>query len=137
MIALNLACNKNKLWNFRLLIQRYAESLETLCVIIVSCTCFRTNLHSVVAWMSKSSFSEIGAIFKLVWQNDWVFCYELSGCGFASCCGLGIVAPTYFVCGFLRKMFLMLYLINRSNSIAWLPLLLETLQLLVSQVMTS
>ena len=41
--------------------------------------------------------------------------------------GLGIVSPAYFVYDFSTKMFLMLYSINRPNSIVWLPLLLEIL----------
>ena len=38
--------------------------------------------------------------------------------------GLGKVSPPHFVYGFLRKIFLMLYFINWSNFISWLPLLL-------------
>ena len=41
--------------------------------------------------------------------------------------GLGIVSPAHFVYNFLTKMFLMLYSINWSNFIVWLPLLLEKL----------
>ena len=41
--------------------------------------------------------------------------------------GLGIVSPPHFVYDFSRKMFLMLYSINRTNFIAWLTLLHEIL----------
>ena len=41
--------------------------------------------------------------------------------------GLGIVSPPHFVYDFSRKIFLMLYSINRTNFIAWLPLLHEIL----------
>ena len=41
--------------------------------------------------------------------------------------GLGIVSLACFVHDISRKMFLMLYSINRQNSIVWLPLLLELL----------
>ena len=41
--------------------------------------------------------------------------------------GLGIVSPARFVYDFSTEMFLMLYSINWSNFIAWLPLLVEIL----------
>ena len=41
--------------------------------------------------------------------------------------GLGLVSPSYFVYDFSRKMFLMLYSINRPFFTALLPLLLKTL----------
>ena len=41
--------------------------------------------------------------------------------------GLGIVSPAHFVYDFSTKMLLMLYSINWTNFIAWLPLLLEIL----------
>ena len=41
--------------------------------------------------------------------------------------GLGIISPAHFVYDFSTKMFLMLYSINWSNFIVWLPLLLEIL----------
>ena len=41
--------------------------------------------------------------------------------------GLGIVSPAHFMYDFSTKMFFMLYSINWSNLIAWLPLLLEML----------
>ena len=40
---------------------------------------------------------------------------------------LGVVSPTHFVYGFLRKMFLMLYPYKWPNFIVWLSLLLEIL----------
>ena len=40
---------------------------------------------------------------------------------------LGIVSPAHFVYDFSTKMLLMLYSINWTNFIAWLPLLLEIL----------
>ena len=51
--------------------------------------------------------------------------------------GLGIVSPPHFVYDFSRKMFLMLYSINRPNFIVLMPLLIGVLQLYVSQVRTS
>ena len=39
---------------------------------------------------------------------------------------LGLVLPSDFVHDFLRKIFLMLYSLNWSNSIVWLPIPLET-----------
>ena len=39
--------------------------------------------------------------------------------------GLGIVSAPHFVCGFSRKVCILLYFINWLNSIVWLPLLLE------------
>ena len=41
--------------------------------------------------------------------------------------GLGMISPPHFVYDFSRKMFLMLYSINRPNFIVKLPLLLEIL----------
>ena len=41
--------------------------------------------------------------------------------------GLGIISPAHFVYDFSTKMLLMLYSINWTNFIAWLPLLLEIL----------
>ena len=41
--------------------------------------------------------------------------------------GLGIVSPSYFLYGFSRTMFLMLYSISWPNFIVWLPLLLKIL----------
>ena len=41
--------------------------------------------------------------------------------------GQGIVSPAHLVYDFSTKMFLILYSINSPNSIAWLPLFLETL----------
>ena len=41
--------------------------------------------------------------------------------------GLGIVSPPHFLYDISRKMFVMLYYINWSNFIVWLPLLLEIL----------
>ena len=41
--------------------------------------------------------------------------------------GLGIISLAHFVYDFLTKLFLMLYSINWSNLIVWLPLLLEIL----------
>ena len=41
--------------------------------------------------------------------------------------GQGLVSPLHFVNDFSRKMFLLLYSINRPNFIVWLPLLLEIL----------
>ena len=41
--------------------------------------------------------------------------------------GLGIVSPPHFMCGFSRKIFLMLHSINWPNFIVWLPLLLDIL----------
>ena len=41
---------------------------------------------------------------------------------------LGLVSPTHFAFDFLRKIFGMFYSINKPNFIAWLPLLLETLE---------
>ena len=35
--------------------------------------------------MSRNPLLEAGAISE-VWLNGWVFVYELSGCGFESCC---------------------------------------------------
>ena len=54
------------------------------------------------------------------WSRDMlkIFFLEIS---------LGIVFPPHFVCDFLRKMFLMLYSINISNFLVWLPLLIEIL----------
>ena len=48
----------------------------TLYVIIMSRTRFRANLHFIVAWISRNSL--------LLTQS--LFVYELSGCGFESCC---------------------------------------------------
>ena len=31
----------------------------------------------------------------IVWRNGWKFVYELSGCGFASCCSHSIYTPSY------------------------------------------
>ena len=39
--------------------------------------------------------------------------------------GLGMASLTHFVYDFSRKIFLLLYSINRPNFIVWLPLLLE------------
>ena len=39
--------------------------------------------------------------------------------------GLGLVSPSHFVYGFLRKMFLMLYSLNWPKFIAWLSLFLK------------
>ena len=41
--------------------------------------------------------------------------------------GLGIVSPAHFVHGFSTEMFLMLYSINWTSFIVWLPLLLKIL----------
>ena len=41
--------------------------------------------------------------------------------------GLGIISPAHFVYDFSTKILLMLYCINWSNFIVWLPLLLEIL----------
>ena len=41
--------------------------------------------------------------------------------------GLGIVSPLHLVYDSSRKMFLVLYSINRPNFIVWLPLILEIL----------
>ena len=43
-------------------------------IIMLSPTRFRVNLHS------------FSSIIWSVWPNGWVFVYELSGCGFESCC---------------------------------------------------
>ena len=57
--------------------------------------------------------------------------------------GLVIVSPTHVVHDFSRKIFFMLYSINRPNFIVRLPLLLDSywelcvLQLLVNQVVMS
>ena len=82
-----------------------------LYVPIISRTRFRVNQRSIVAWMSRTSlletcpisevrdmirtYSQIHRTYKYsqhssiiwpVWFNGWVFVYELSGCGFESCC---------------------------------------------------
>ena len=31
-------------------------------------------------------YSQFNSIIRSAWANDWVFVYELSGCGFESCC---------------------------------------------------
>ena len=36
-----------------------------LYVLIMSCTCFRVNLHSIFAWMSRNSLLETGAISEV------------------------------------------------------------------------
>ena len=36
-----------------------------LCVLIMSHTCFKVNLHSLVAWMSRNSLLETGAISEV------------------------------------------------------------------------
>ena len=41
--------------------------------------------------------------------------------------GVGIVSTPHLVCDFSRKMFHLLYSINRPSFIVWLPLLLEIL----------
>ena len=41
--------------------------------------------------------------------------------------GVGIVSTTHLVCDFSRKMFLLLYSINRPSFIVWLSLLFEIL----------
>ena len=41
--------------------------------------------------------------------------------------GLGLVSPPHLAYDFLRKIFLILYPITRSNFVVWLPLLLEIL----------
>ena len=41
--------------------------------------------------------------------------------------GLGLVSPTQFAYNFSRKIFRMLYSINRPNFIVWLPLFLKIL----------
>ena len=37
------------------------KCFKTLYVLVMSCTCFRVNLHSIVAWMSRNSLLEAGA----------------------------------------------------------------------------
>ena len=54
------------------------------------------------------------------WSRD-MFHFDFSGKG------LGIAFQQHFVYEFSRKIFLMLYSINRPNFIVWLPLLLEIL----------
>ena len=39
--------------------------------------------------------------------------------------GLGIVSPPHLVCGFSRKVVILLYFINWLNFIVWLSLLVE------------
>ena len=45
--------------------QGFGQMIELCCiwlhVLILSCTCFRVNLHSIFAWMSGNSLLEIGA----------------------------------------------------------------------------
>ena len=52
--------------------------LQWLYVLIMSCTRFRVNLHYIVAWMSRNALLETGAV------SNWVFVYELRGCGLKS-----------------------------------------------------
>ena len=63
-----------------------------LYVLIMSSTYFKVNLRSIVAWISRILSLETGTIFEArpVWPNGWVFVYELSGCGFESCCSLPV-----------------------------------------------
>ena len=82
-------------------------------------TRFSVNPHSIVDWMSKNSLLETGAYLKFKWQqrdsspkhlfrkrtlwlNNWVFVYELSGCGFESRCFHLIYyrnfLSVYFIC---------------------------------------
>ena len=41
------------------------DTFYTDCVFIMSHTCFRVNLHSVVAWMSRNSLLETGTITEI------------------------------------------------------------------------
>ena len=59
-----------------------------LYVLNMSNTRFRVNPHSIVEWMSRNFSLETGTPSEArpVWQNGWVFVYELSGLGFESRC---------------------------------------------------
>ena len=64
-----------------------------LYVLVVSCTRFRVNPHSIVDMTRSYSqihhtdkYSQYSSIIWPVWLNGWVFVYELSGCGFESSC---------------------------------------------------
>ena len=80
-----------------------------LYIVIMSCTCFRVNPHSIVAWTSTiecgftlkrvcgmirtytqmhrtDKYSQHSSIIWPVWLNGWVFLYELRGWGFESSC---------------------------------------------------
>ena len=88
--------------------QLFWTKFIVLYVIIVSCTRFRVDLHSAVAWILRTSCKNRRHIWSLSDSNEswthnhlvrkrllnhlaklveWLmFVYELSGCGFESCC---------------------------------------------------
>ena len=85
-----------------------SEYLSVWCiwlyVIIMSCTSFRVNPHSIVCLNVKNilarsrryirslrdinineiKYSQHSSLIWPVWLNGWVFVYELNGCGFKS-----------------------------------------------------
>ena len=85
LIFLVIICFKNgsmirlPCWTYYfLMIELCPEYLSVRCnwlyVLIMSCTRFRVNLHSTVAWMSRNSLT----------GNYWVFVYKLNGSRFES-----------------------------------------------------
>ena len=71
------------------------EDLSVRCiwpyVLVMSCTRFRVNPYSIVAWTwsqmhRRDEYSQHSSTIWPVWLNDWVFVYELSGWGFESSC---------------------------------------------------
>ena len=46
--------------------------------------CNEIRTHN--GWIRKRALSHLGNL-AMVWLNDWVFIYKVSGCGFESCCG--------------------------------------------------
>ena len=63
-----------------------------LYVLIMSLARFRVNLHSIIAWISRTFLLETSAV------PTWMFVYEISGCRLESCCSLqGLFLMIFFL----------------------------------------
>ena len=71
--------------------KNHLEESRKLYVLVISCTRFRVNPHSIVALTSRNSLLEAGAKSEVqldmsVWPNSGVFVYELNGSAFEFSC---------------------------------------------------
>ena len=102
-------------------------------------TISRQNQNWVYLWINSLKFCEICFYYMLIWgiskcseTNLQTTCFYLIQRFFLKKKRhLELASLHHFLHGFLRKIFLLLYSINRPNFIVWLSLILEILSSII------